>query len=386
MTTRTRQGLALTLMLFLGCVGCGKEGAEEAPKEAEVKPIAVSTQIIEPQTFTQTFTFPGTAQPIEERQIAAESAGRVLAAPFEESEMVKKGDLLLRVNASTSNAQASLIESQIKSSQRELSRTRLLAKEGLATPQQVDQLEAQVDQAKLSLNQVKVSRGLSTVKSPFDGKVARKYLDVGEFASPGQPLVDLVDLSTIKLEITVPESAIGYIDLGDVVTVRFPSTGKSVKGTVAKRGVVVQQPTQTFPVEVHIPNEDEAILAGMRAEVIVPKLTLKEAVVIPRDALLEGVLRKEAVVAVTKDGAKVAEVREVEMGEARANEVVIDSGLKPGEELVVTGHRNVVNGTRLRVVNPPGQALQKKSAPEETLKEKAVPVVAPGAEEKEGSK
>jgi membrane fusion protein (multidrug efflux system) len=342
-------GISLSLAPLMGCNSDKDEG--EAAKAQEVKPMAVEIDTVGTQTFVQTLEFPGVAQPIEVRNVSAEMGGRVLAAPAEEGALIKKGDLLLRVDARNGTAQIKLLKSQVSSAQREYNRVKKLAAEGLATPQQVDQSQSQLEQTKLGLNQAKVGQGMSTVRSPFTGVVAMKMLEVGEYAGPGQPIVQLIDTSTIKLEVTIPESMVNFIKVNDDVQVEFSSIGKAVTGKVVRRGVTVTQPTQTFPIEIHIPNESGDLMPGMRARVVVPKLQIEGAVVVPRDALLEGVFQREAMVAIDRKGdlAK-AELRVVEIGESRGNSIVITQGLKAGDKLITRGHRNVVNGTVVRIV------------------------------------
>lgn len=350
-TSRAAILLLLTMASLTGCDKPEEGGAEGSAQAVEVKPMAVEIDRVRTQTFVQTLEFPGVAQPIDERTISAESGGRVTESPAQEGETVKKGELLLRVDARTTTAQINLLESQFSTAKREYSRLKKLAAEGLATPQQLDQLQGQVEQSELALKQARVGRGLSVVRSPFTGVVAMKNIEVGEFASPGQPIVQIIDTSTIELEVTIPESLISYVKVGDMVNVSFPAVNRTVQGKIVRRGVTVEQASQTFPIEIHIPNEDGALLPGMRARAIIPKLTIEDAVVVPRDALLEGVYQREAMVIEDRQGdvAK-ASLRVVEIGESRGNSVVITSGLKEGDMLITRGHRNVVDGTPVRIV------------------------------------
>ncbi len=365
-----------TLLSSISLMGCKPPEEAENSKEQAVKPMAVEIDTVKTTTFVQTLEFPGVAQPIEMRTVSAEMGGRVLAAPAEEGDRVEKGDLLLRVDARNSAAQIKLLKSQVSSAQREYNRIKNLAAEGLATPQQVDQIQSQLEQSKLGLNQARVGQGMSTVKSPFTGVVAMKMLEVGEYAGPGQPIVQLIDTSTIKLDVTIPESMISFIKVGDDVQVKFTAIDKTVTGKVVRRGVTVTQPTQTFPIEINIPNESGDLMPGMRARVVIPKLTIADAVVVPRDALLEGVFQREAMVITDrKDDIAQAELRVVEIGESRGNRIVIKSGLQAGDKLITQGHRNVVNGTTVRIVRDhTGESMSQaptKEAP--TKKAEAAP-------------
>jgi membrane fusion protein (multidrug efflux system) len=360
---------ACVALLVAGCGG-GEEKKAEAPEEAEEKAMAVEVATLSTSDFERALEFPGVAEPITERMVAAETGGRILSAPFEEGAQVKKGALMLRVDAKATSAQLDLIDAQISAANREYKRIKELASQGLATPQQLDQTKTQLQQAKLSKKQAKIGKAMATVRSPFTGWVARKMAEEGEFAGPGQPIAQLIDYSTVKLTVTVPESDISYIEVGGEVDVHFTAAGITRKGKVARRGLMVSMPTATFPVEVHVDNEDLGLVPGMRARVRVPRDRLSGVVVVPRDAILEGFAQREAMV-VGGDGR--AELRVVELGPGKGNDVVIESGLAAGDRLIVKGHRNVVSGSALRIVAEDGgaAAAAPKSTPPAT--EEAAP-------------
>lgn len=348
-----RQKFVTALVLLIGTLGVPATGCqteEKAGETTEVPAVPVETRVITTRDFTERVEVSAVAEPIFEMRVAAEAPGRVLKAPFEEGDTVKKGDLLLRVDAQLDSARIDLLNSQLASARREYERTKMLASEGLATPQQLDQASSSVDSANLSLKQARVGRGKNTVRSPETGIVARKYVEEGEYAAPGAPIAHLVDYSTIVIEAAVPESDVGFVTKGAEVKVWVPALGEEVTGVVDRRAVIATPKTRTFPVEVHVDNGDLRILPGMRARVIIPRKTWKDAVVVPRDAILQGFSSKEAMVLPTEGDVGNAELHKVETGPARGNEIVITSGLSAGDRLIVKGHRSIVPGTKVKSV------------------------------------
>jgi RND family efflux transporter MFP subunit len=332
----------------LSSTGCKSDAPSKA--NAEIPAVPVETQELATRDFTERVEVSGVAEPIFEMRVAAEAPGRILTAPFEEGETVKKGQLLIRVDAQLDSARIDLLKSQVSSARREFERTKMLASEGLATPQQLDQAQSSVESAKLSLKQARVGRGKTTVRSPQTGIVARKYVEEGEYAAPGAPLAHLVDYSTIVIEAAVPESDVAFVTKGAEVGVWIPALRKKVTGVVERRAIVATAKTRTFPVEIHVDNGDLEILPGMRARVIIPRKTWKNVLVVPRDAILQGFENKEAMVLPGDDQVGKAELRTVDLGPARGNEVVVTSGLAAGERLIVKGHRSIVNGTKVKAV------------------------------------
>lgn len=346
----------LRALLFL-CVplAVGCPAAEQtAPGEVVAPPVPVETQVISSGTFVERLEVSAVAQPLHEVTVAAEAPGRVRSAPFEEGKPIAAGDLLLRVDAQVDSARVDVLQNQLASAQREYERTKMLAREGLATPQQLDQASSAVDAASLSIRQVQVGIGKTTVRSPQSGIVARKYVEEGEYAAPGAPVAHIVDYSTLVVEASVPEGDMPFVTAGRSVEVEFPAINRTLTGEVKRRAIVATAKTRTYPVEIWVPNADLSILPGMRARVLVPRKTWTDAVVVPRDAILQGYESKEAMVLPGTASEGEAELRRVELGPARGNDVVVTDGLAVGERLIVKGHRSIVPGTRVKTVRERG--------------------------------
>ena len=324
---------AVLTLSALTLSACKPQDSAAMEANQKVKPAAVETMTIKPRSFAITLEYPGVAEPIEQRMIAAESSGRVLDAPFKEGTTIKRSELMLRTDAKMNSAQINVLDSQVRAARRERDRLKQLAAEGLATPQQLDQAASNVEQLDLSIKQAKVGVSMSTVRSPVGGYVLKKMIEPGEFIGAGQPIAEIIDYETIVVELS------------------FPSIDYKINGIIKRRGVQASQPTQTFPVEIHVENKDLKLLPGMRAIVTLPKSNIENAIVVPRDAILEGVNQREAMVARDIKGDQgTAQLRVVEFGEAKANEIVITKGLEAGDHLIVLGHRGIVDGTPVLVV------------------------------------
>ena len=233
-------------------------------------------------------------------------------------------------------------------------RTKQLAKQGLATPQQLDQASSAVDGASLSIKQAKVGLGKTNVRSPIAGYIAQKFVEPGEYVGPGAPLAHIVDYDTVKVMASVPESDVRFIAPDKEVDIWIPALDKTYKGKVFRRSIVATAATRTFPDEIHVANPELEILPGMRASIDVSRKVYGQIVVVPRDAILEGFNRQEAMVLGDKvdDGFK-AVLRAVELGPSQGTDVAVLSGLSAGEQLIVKGHRSLADGAKVRVVNAP---------------------------------
>lgn len=359
--------LILLTLLLLGC----KPSEDAEVKDIALSAIPVETIQVQTEPFVDLVDVSGVVEPIHEVHVSAEAPGRVLSAPFEDGQKIKKGALLLRVDSDVDSARIALLESQLQNAKREFQRTKQLAGQGLATPQQLDQAQSTVDTAGLNIKQAKVGLGKTNVRSPIDGFIAGKFAEQGEYVAPGAPLAHIVDYETVKVIANVPESDVRFVTVDSKVKVWLPALERHADGVVHRRAIIATPNTRTFPVEIHVNNADLSILPGMRVRVVVPRKDWGTVVVVPREAILEGFDRPEAMVLKGDADEGIAELRPVVLGPAKGSLVVIESGLSKGDRLIVKGHRSLADGTKVRSVRETGPTPSPANA--EVVEEKAEP-------------
>ena len=343
--------VALTILLaaLAGCdPGSSKASARKDATEAE--PIPVETLTVHTRDFDQIFEVPAKAVADKEVTVSAEAAGRVLAAPFDEGDAIRAGARLIEVDTEMDSARIDLLENQLDSARREYERTEKLHEKGLATPQQLDQAETAVENARLNLEQAKVGLSKGGVRSPATGFVLRKMLDKGEFASPGAPIATITKYDPVIIRGQVPESLITRLKVGDPVEVFVPALDTVFETTVTRRAIEASSRTGTFGIEVRLDNAELEILPGMSARLRAVQKKWKDAPIVPREAILQGHSRAEAMVFPGTDEVGEAALRVVDLGPSRGPDVVVKSGLKQGARLIVRGHRGLVDGAHVRQV------------------------------------
>lgn len=354
--------------LLLGALaGCQPPNSDAAPadgdaKAVEVEPVPVETLTVQTSDFTESFEVPASAKPFDQVTVSAEAGGRVLVAPFEEGEEVRAGSRLLRVDTQLDSARINLAESQLESAQREYDRTKNLVAKGLATPQQLDRAEDALENARLSLEQSKIGASKGGVRSPVSGVILQKHVKKGEFASPGAPIATIIQYDKLKVVGQVPESRIRYVEVGDTVTVTFPARDTTLEGQVTRRALSASSSTGTFAVEITVENPKLELLPGMSARVEIIKKQWNDAVLVPREAVLQGFSRSETMVLPTDDEVGKAELRVVALGPSAGADVVITAGLAAGDQLIARGHRGLVDGAVVRRVRHFGSIKQMRSS------------------------
>ncbi len=318
--------------------------AESASPEASAIPVSV--EIIEPVFMQDVIFLPGETEASEDVKVAANTAGRVDWIGPREGQTVNKGDLLVKIDvsalkASLDHAQAAYqLADDLYQRRRRLYEHRIIAKEEL------DQSETQRTLALTDLEQIKVRYNHGFPRSPVSGIINHLYVDVGEYADIGKPIVDIVNIDQIKINVRVPELDVRFVKKGQQTPVRIDAfADRTTIGTVEFVSFKADPATKTFLVRSIIDNPDHDIRPGMIGRVAFVRRVIPEAVAAPLFALVDK--GGERIVFVEKDG--VAESRTISIGVIEGDRVQITSGLNAGDHLIVKGHTEVEDGMKVVV-------------------------------------
>ncbi|MBX3247959.1 MAG: efflux RND transporter periplasmic adaptor subunit [Myxococcales bacterium] len=343
----TGKGLAFLLLLALGA--CGEAQAGSAPPTrapAEVpsaRAIRVETATIAPTAGTLRIQLPGEVKGSRDAMLAAALGGFIEAVSAREGEDVRNGAVLLRVDAASHGARVAQARVEVASAERELERAERLR--GSISDQQLDAAQARVDAARAALQTANVAASRAVIRAPFAGTIAALDVERGEVAAPGAPLVRLVQLDPILVSLSVPDRDVVALREGMTAYVRTSADATPREGRIRHIGRTADLQTRAFTVEVELPNPTRALLPGMIALVEITAEGAGEQLLLPSDFLVTRIDGNG--VFVHEDG--VARWRPVEVGGVLRDQVVVAGGLRSGEEIVVTGHRELADGDPLLV-------------------------------------
>jgi membrane fusion protein (multidrug efflux system) len=195
------------------------------------------------------------------------------------------------------------------------------------------------------------------VTSPIGGKISKVYLDVGSLVNQAHPLVEVIDDSSVKVEIGVLEKDYHMVKEGTPVRMELDALpGVQINARVSNRSPVVEPATGSAKTEIALDNSDGKIKVGMFARVQVISEIHRDAVLMPLSATLTEVLPGRGTRVETKvfvvDGA-VARERAVVLGLAGPTHYEVLDGLRAGEAVVVTGQSLLKDGMKVKVTENP---------------------------------
>ena len=361
MTLRiNRNWLMLALMVVsLGMQGCNEQQASPPPKMRPPTPVRVAEVVN--RTVQQTVELVGTVEPWRRSVVAGELGALVEKFPVKEGMAVKRGQTLAQLRTDTlaiqlNAADASYREAgtRYQQAKKDLERIMTLFAKQLVTQKEYDDAvtqEAALAQRlallKSELLQVRDQLQKTRVVAPFDGWVTQEFTEVGQWIQAGGPIVELVDLSRVKVEVPLPERYVGEINVGAPVTATFDGLpGFEAKGRVFSVVAQADRNSRTFPIGVELPNPDLRIKSGLVSRVTLQMGDPYEALVVPKDAL---VLRGGAQFVFVMKDASVSQVPVVAVNHVN-NEVEITGQLEPGMIVVVEGNERLFPGQPVRVL------------------------------------
>ena len=296
----------------------------------------------------------GTIRAVHETTIGSKLLARVVEVNLKAGQRVKAGDILVRLDdtdlrakfqqakaavasidavraqaAADEKRYASLVESHAISRQ---------DYEKAATA--LRSAEADLQRAQETVNEVQATLDWATVRSPFDGTVIDKKVDVGDMVTPGQMLVTLFDPKRMQLVASVRESLTHKLQVGQSIGVRIDGLNKQCSGTVSEIVPEAQSSSRAFQVKVTGPCPT-GIYSGMFGRIVIP-LDEEQAMIIPRQAvrqvgqleLVQVVEKGYTVQRAIRTGRNLGDVKD-ENGQMLRDQVEVLSGLRQGEQVVL---------------------------------------------------
>ena len=280
---------------------------------------------------------------------------------FEIVEQVKQAEAAQEVAAATirqREADLQLALTNVERS-RNLFQRQLLPKQTLddnearyqAAVAQIDLAKAQSTQSRARLDELRINLANTVIVSPVNGFVAKRAVDPGAFVSQNAPVVDVVDISRVRLVVNVVERDLKELKAGDGAKVEvdaFP--GETFQARIARVAPVLDPATRTAPIEIEIPNPDFRLKPGMYARAGITTAVKKDSLVVPVDAVADLGGRR----GVFQHLNGVAVFRTVELGIEGEQLVEILGGLTEGDQVITTGARALRDGDRIQLAGGEG--------------------------------
>jgi membrane fusion protein (multidrug efflux system) len=332
--------ISLLFVLFL--FACNNSGQKAGG--ASSKSLDVEAYIVHEEAFSKNLHTTANLMAKEHVELVAPISGKVLAIYFNETQRVKKGDKLLRLDDRTWQAQLLGVQTELAAAKKDHARKQdLLTIEG-SSQEEIDNAFTKIQNLKAKLQELQVNISLANLRAPFSGQLGMRNFSEGAFLKQGDYITSLSANEELKVDFTLPQIHQESVHLGKNVRVLVGQTIKEAK--IYALSPIIDDKSRTISVRALLKQSGkEKILPGTFAEVQIKSKAINNALLIPTQAVVPSIL--EQTVYLYKNGK--AKRKLVELGDRTADRVHIVSGIATGDTILTTGLLSVKDGMPLNI-------------------------------------
>ena len=349
-------GLIALIIVIVGIKGLQIGKMMSTPNV--MPPTTVSSATVKEEDWAPTLSAVGSLSAVQGAIIAAELGGVVSEIKFENGGVAKKGDVIMKLDASQEEALLRSSEAEAELARQDLERTRGLASEKVVSKAELDAAESKFNRLNAVVDQMRSTIRKKTLVAPFDGQLGIRQVNVGQMINAGQQVVPLTSLDRLFADFALPQQYLGQLKPGlevHVTTDALP--GRVFGGKLTAINSMVDSSTRNITLQATLENPDHALRPGMfaKAEVTLPEK--HKTLVVPGSAISYAPFGDSVfVIDKQKDektGKESQVIRQqfVRVGEARGDFVAITQGLKAGQVVVGTGVFKLRNGMTVTINN-----------------------------------
>lgn len=348
---------AACFLLAGGLLGSCSQKQKDDTKSA----VKVETLIVGNDGGNDAKDYVGTVEEKTGSTLSFEVAGNVTSIRVDEGDRVKQGQVLATINPTSLKEAHRATLTTLKQAEDAYRRFLPLHKSGTISDMRWVDVESKLEQAKAAESIAREQLSHSTLVAPFSGVIAQKQADMGAYVLPGQPILKLADVAQVNVKISVPEAEISHLSIGDPVTITVAAlNGAMFIGSISEKGIDANPISHTYDVKVRIANSHGRLLPGMVCNAKVVDRGLSNAVasnaqgasgkqsdahvVVPANCIELDVDNSRFVWTVVNGK---AHQQPVQVGDFEGDGIIILSGLRPGDKLIVNGQQKVSEGMKV---------------------------------------
>ncbi|MFC1665306.1 efflux RND transporter periplasmic adaptor subunit [Pseudomonadota bacterium] len=339
----------------------------EVGKTMKAPPETVSSYQAKEVNWERTLSAVGTLEAVRGVTLSADIAGRVTEINFHAGAEVKKGDLLVRQDTSSEQAQLRAAEANVDLTRANLTRVQELHAKKLISKSQLDSAQAQARQAIAETDRIQSIIEKKSISAPFDGQLGIRLINLGEDLSAGTPIVSLQAADPIFVNFYLPQQYLAELKVGLEVRVTTDAApGKKFVGKVSAINTEVEQSTRNVRVQSLLANPEHILLSGMFSSVEVVLAQTNKVIVIPATAVAYATYGDSVfVLEENKESQLIARQQFVQLGEARGDFVAVNKGVKAGETVASAGLFKIFNGAPVAINNEGAPEFRSDPSPED---------------------
>ena len=326
--------------LFAGC-----KGKKEQPKEK----LKVTIEEVRFSNLSGQKEYVGKVEEASSTAVSFTGTGAIKRIYITEGQHVTKGQLIAELDKTQAQNLLATAQAQLRQANDAYARMKQLHDSNSLPEIKWVEIQSQVDQATSQMELAKKNLADCELKAPVNGIIGTKHMNSGETALPSEPVCNILDISTIKICINIPEKEIAGITPNTPSEIEVEAINEHFNGGHIEKGIQADMMTHTYDIRIHVANKGEKLLPGM-----VCKVTLytgneghekgNQVITVPIRSIQRSADNR-LFVWLMQDGK--AHRQYVMTGETVGNRIEIVSGLKENDRLIISGYQKVSEGTEV---------------------------------------
>ena len=338
------------LALFIAIITIVKvtqiQGAIKQASKMGMPPSGVTTAIAKKEQWSPTLSAVGSLRAVNGVTISTDLAGIVSRIAFQSGSVVKKGQLLVKLDTKQEDAQLRSAKARRDMTKVNFERHELLVKDGAVSKSAFETAQTEYQQADAMVEEINALIARKTIVAPFDGLLGVRQIDLGQFLEVGAAIVRLESVDPIYINFSLPQQNMDQVKIGKNLRLKTLGVDGEFEGKISAMDSRVDESTRNIAVQGTVKNPNRRLRAGMfvNVELLLPEL---ETLSIPASAVSYAPYGDS--VFIVKDG-KVQQ-QFVKLGQTRGDQVAVVSGIKEGDEIVSSGVFKLQSGSPVVVDN-----------------------------------
>lgn len=341
--------ISVIVAIFLITITVMKLMSNKAKAEAKIyihdadAAILVEATKANQHTFQSSLSFLGTFEPFRQNTISSDAQGKVVKILIEEGDKVSHGQFIAKVDDELLQLQLNNADVSIEGKKNDDARNTNLSKEKAIADVQVEKTKLELKSAEIQKQLLQKQLKMTNIVAPFSGVITKKMVDLGSVIGPGTPLVEITDISSLKLTVSVPERDILKFRVNQAVKVFADIYGsRAFEGKISTIAVQADK-SHNFKVQIVVKNASQELMAGMYGSVSLQNNKSRTCLAIPRKALIGS--SKNPQVYVIQNGK--AKLTSFSSGTSDAEYVEVINGITKDDLIVIKGQVNLQDNSKV---------------------------------------
>lgn len=319
-------------------------------------PETISSAVARAENWPDTLTAIGSVTADQGVMISPEIGGAITEISFESGVAVKKGDLIVKLDTSSEEAQLRAAEAQADLARVNAERDRQLRVNNTVSQSELDSAEALLKQSQANADAIRATINKKNIRAPFSGKLGIRLVNLGEQVDVGKPIVSLQSLAPVFVDFTLPQQELEKLKTGlKIVVTSDTYPGRQFQGELTAINPDLESTTRSVQLRAKFANDDELLRPGMFVRVEVVLEDAQSVLAIPSTAVMRApygdavyLIETQTINGVTS---LIAQQKFIRIGRSHGDYVSVESGLEPGARVATAGLFKLHNGAPVQENN-----------------------------------